>query len=293
MALRLGGVDRPDRLLLRALGRLAGAPLRGRTLACPAGGALTGPARGPGPGPLRGDRRLPARGRDLRRPARDRSARPELRDHLPLRHHLARLSPVQRDLRQRLQAVQPLAGDRPQRRRALSARRRAAQRPPRLPGEAGPMAGRGRPGRGRLAGDRLRGQRRGRGRPGAPRRGNGGPLLHRLLGGDDGDLRHRGVVRARRDLLRLLRHVLEDRLPRRQRRQARSTAAALGDDQVGDRARLAGGRHRLDQHDQLRRRPGGRLQERPQPHDHLVRRSRRRRRDRRPRLPIRSSSRSP
>ena len=61
LAVRLGGVDRPDRLLLRALGGLARAALRERTLAPARGGALAGPARPAGAGPLRRDRRLPAR----------------------------------------------------------------------------------------------------------------------------------------------------------------------------------------------------------------------------------------
>ena len=41
--------------------------------------------------PLRPRRGLPARRRHLRRPARHRSTRPQLRPHLPLRHRLARL----------------------------------------------------------------------------------------------------------------------------------------------------------------------------------------------------------
>ena len=45
LALRLGGVDRPDRLLLRALRRLAQAALRGRTLAPVRRRALPRPAR--------------------------------------------------------------------------------------------------------------------------------------------------------------------------------------------------------------------------------------------------------
>ena len=43
---------------------------------------------------------------------RHRSAGSELLDHLPVRHRLARLPAVQRPVRQRLQAVQSLAGDR-------------------------------------------------------------------------------------------------------------------------------------------------------------------------------------
>ena len=183
------------------------------------GGALAGPARPARADPLRGDRRLPARGLDLRRAARHRSARSQLRDHLPLRHRLARLPAVQRRLRQRLQAVQPLAGDRPGRRAAPSeaiAGQRSAHL--RLPGGARPLAGGDRPGRLRLAGDRLRHQRRRRGRPRAPRGRRRRPRLQRLHAGDDGPLRGRGVVRAGRDLLGLLRDVLAARLPRRQRR---------------------------------------------------------------------------
>ena len=46
LALRLGGVDRPDRLLLRALGRLAKAALRGRTLAAARGAAVAASCSG-------------------------------------------------------------------------------------------------------------------------------------------------------------------------------------------------------------------------------------------------------
>ena len=57
-----------------------------------------------GAGPLWRDRRLPARCRDLRRPARHRSAGPQLRPHLPLRHHLARLPVLLRPARRHLPA---------------------------------------------------------------------------------------------------------------------------------------------------------------------------------------------
>ena len=107
---------------------------------------------------------------DLRRPARHRSARSQLRPHLPLRHRLARLPPVQRPPRRRLPALQPLAGGRPRRGRRLHGARRSAAGPPRLSGAARALARRDRPGRGRLAGDRLRRQRRRRRRPLAARR---------------------------------------------------------------------------------------------------------------------------
>ena len=86
------------------------------------------------------------------------------------------------------------------------------------------------------------------------------PRLQRLHAGDDGPVRGRGVVRARRGLLGLLRDVLPARLLRRRGRPARPPPPALGGDQLGDAARLGRRRDRLDRHDQLRRRPGGRLQ---------------------------------
>ena len=80
------------------------------------------------------DRRLPARRRDLLRPARHRSARSQLRPHLPLRHRLARLPLLLGPARRHLPALQPLAGGRPRRGRRLPGDRRPAPRPPRLPG---------------------------------------------------------------------------------------------------------------------------------------------------------------
>ena len=99
-----------------------------------------------------------------------RSARPQLRPHLPLRHLLARLPLLLGDLRRHLPALQPLAGDRPRRRRRLPRDRRPAPRAPRLPRAARPLAGRDRPARRRLARGRLRRQRRRRGRPRPARR---------------------------------------------------------------------------------------------------------------------------
>ena len=68
-----------------------------------------------------------------------------------------------------------------------------------------------------------------------PRCGRGRrPRLQRLHAGDDGALRGREVVRARRDLLRLLRDVLAARAFEVQRRPARAAPAALGGDPLGD-----------------------------------------------------------
>ena len=63
-------------------------------------------------------------------PAGHRSARSQLRPHLPLRHLLARLPPVQRPLRRRLPALQSVARDRPRRRWRFTAI--AGQRPAHL-----------------------------------------------------------------------------------------------------------------------------------------------------------------
>ena len=124
---------------------------------------------------------------------------------------LARLPAPQRLPRRRLSPVQPLAGGWARRRGWLHRARRTASRPPRLPGAARPLAGGDRSRRLRLAGDRLRRQRRRSGRPLPRARGDRGARLQRLHAGDDGDLRGREVVRTRRGLLRLLRHVLPAR----------------------------------------------------------------------------------
>ena len=85
--------------------------------------------------------------------------------------------------------------------------------------------------------------------------------LHRLHAGDDGPLRRRGVVRARRDLLGLLRDVLPARPVRGQGRSHRPPPPARRRDPLGDeRPRLDRGGDRLDRHDQLRRGRGRRLQ---------------------------------
>ncbi len=262
----MGGVDRPDRLLRRAIGRLAQAPLRGGALASPRSGVVPRPAWLAGSGALRADRALPARRRRLRRPARDRSAGPELRPHLHLRHLLARLSLLLGGARGHLPALQPLAGGRPRRRRRLHGDRRAAPGPPRLPGVPRALAGCDRPDRGRLAGGRLRLNRRYRGRP-RPRHGrHRRPHLQRLHAGDDGPVRDRGLVRAGGDLLRLLRHVLPARLVRGEGRAARPPPSLLGRHPLGDDPRIGRRRDRLDRDDQLRRRLRGRLQERDPEH---------------------------
>ena len=102
--------------------------------------------------------------------------------------------------------------------------------PPALPGAPRPLAGGDRPDGLRLAGDRLRRQRRGRGRARTARGGGRRARLQRLHAGDDGPLRGRGVVRAGRGLLGLLRDVLPARRLRGQRREAREAAAVLGGD---------------------------------------------------------------
>ena len=261
LALRLGGLDRPRRLLLRPLRRLAQAAVRGRTLAPLGRLAERGPALLAAAGPLRRARRPPARGRHLRRHPRHRSARPQLRDHLLLRHRLDRLPLRLGAVRQRLPDLQPVAGDRPGRGRRLRAPRPPAPGAPRLPGEARPLARRGRPARLRLAGGRLRLQRRRRGRARTARGGGRRLRLHRLHAGDDGALRHRGLVLARRDLLGLLRDV-RDALPvRRQGRPHRPPPPARRRGALGRRGpRLDRGGDRLDRLDQLRRSRGRRLQ---------------------------------
>ena len=103
--------------------------------------------------------------------------------------------------------------------RAIAGQRFAHLRLPRAPR---PLAGRDRPGRLRLAGDRLRRQRRRRRRLSTARGRRRRPRLQRLHAGDDGPLRGRGVVRAGRGLLGLLRDVLAARLLRGQRRAARA-----------------------------------------------------------------------
>ena len=108
---------------------------------------------------------------DLRRPARHRSPGPQLRPHLLLRHRLARLPLLLGPARRHLPALQPLARDRPRRRRRLP-RSSPGSAPRHLayPEAPRPLAGRDRPARRRLAGGRLRLQRRRRRRP-RPARG--------------------------------------------------------------------------------------------------------------------------
>ena len=120
---------------------------------------------------VRGDRRLPARGRRLRRAAGHRSPRPQLRADLHLRHLLARVSAVQRPDRQRLPAVQPLAGGRASGRRDVLGDRRTAAGAPALSRSGRPLAGRDRADGVRLARGDLRRQRR--------RRGRAQPACHR------------------------------------------------------------------------------------------------------------------
>ena len=188
---------------------------------------------------------LLARG-DLRRPARDRSTRPQLRPHLPLRHHLARLPAVQRLPRRRLPSLQPLAGGRAGRGRRIHGAGRPAAGPPEIPAETGALAGRDRFARGRLAGDRLRGRGWRGGGAGSSRRGRRRPRLHRLHAGDDGAVRGRAVVPHGGGLLGLLRHVRQARLLRGEGRAAGCAPTVLRRNQVGDRARVGRRGDRLD-----------------------------------------------
>ena len=88
----------------------------------------------------------------------------------------------------------------------------------------------------RLAGGRLRLQRRRRGRPRPARGRRRRPRLQRLHAGDDGPVRRRGVVRAGRGLLGLLRDVLPARRLRGRGRPARPAPAALGRRPTGRRS---------------------------------------------------------
>ena len=213
------------------------APLRGGRLAAARGGFLPALLGIPAQVICGAARSLPARGGDLLRAARDRGARPQLRPHLHLRHRLARLPAVQRLPRRRLPPLQPLAGDRPGRRAARSARwpaRSAAPCP--IPGGWG--AGRRRSGlvavvwleivygsSGGVAVGAL-----------AARGGGRGTRLQPLHAGDDGGLRDRGVVPQRRGLLGLLRDVLPASA------SSRHARAASGRGRRSRRDRLGGGR---------------------------------------------------
>ena len=188
LALRLGGVDRPDRLLLRALGRLARAPLRERTLAPPRGGRSRGPCSAC-PRRSSAARSASSCSASPSTPALQGTEAPDRNFALTFLFVtvLARLPGPQRRLRQRLQALQPVAGDRPRRRRRLPGDRRPALRPPApTPRRLGRWPAAVGPGRLRLAGDRLRRQRRRRRRRLAARGRRRRPRLQRLHAGDDG-----------------------------------------------------------------------------------------------------------
>ena len=227
LAVRLGGVDRPDRLLLRALGGLAQAPLRGGTLAAARSAGSRGRCSSVPAQVLCGLRSGSSCSASsiYAGPARHRSPRPQLRPHLPLRHRLARLPAVQRHLRRRLPAVQPLAGDRAGSSAARSARSPGSARPT-SPTRSGWAAGRPRSAWSPSSGWRsstapAAGSRSGS-RPHAP--AVAALVYSRLHAGDDGALRGRGVVRDGGGLLGLLRDVLPARLLRGQRRPARAAA---------------------------------------------------------------------
>ena len=119
----------------------------------------------PGAGPLRRDRRLPARRRRLRgaarAPKRRTATSPSPSSSSPA-GSASRCSASS----SATSSGRSTRGGRSAGRSAAPSRRSPASAPPtsRYPGAAGPLAGGGRPGRLRLAGDRLRRQRRRRGR---------------------------------------------------------------------------------------------------------------------------------
>ena len=129
VAVRLGGVAGPDRLVLRALGRLAHDRASRRPTGAPCRDWISPLlVNRVDRGARRGARRLPARGDDLVGAQGDRGAGPQLLGHLHLRHRLARARRAQRALRRRVPRLQPVAGDRPRGRRRASGWSRASRR---------------------------------------------------------------------------------------------------------------------------------------------------------------------
>ena len=156
MAVRLGGLARTDRLLLRDCRRLADGHVRrgflaaaGRISRPPPDLLAPSPPRGPG-------RRLPSLAGDLCRTRGNRGPRPELRHHLRLRHGLARIPGGGGRLRRHLPAGQSLAGPLDPGRLADQEGSREGTITPRLPGATGAVARRGRSPRGGLARADLR-----------------------------------------------------------------------------------------------------------------------------------------
>ena len=234
MALRVGGVGRPDRLVRRPLGRLARLEVLLGSLASGLGAAVAPRDRARDTDRHGGDRRLPARRGRLHRTPRDRRAEPELRGHLRLRDLLARHGPPQHPARGRVSGLQPVARDRASRWRGVPpGRRTGASRAAPLSRAAGALAG-GRRARGlRLARAGLRDQRvSGRG-PAADDGRDRDPGLHRLHVARDAPVRGRDLAGAGRDVLRLLRDVLPARSARGARGAARDPPPAGGGDPLG------------------------------------------------------------
>ena len=184
---------------------------------------------------LRTGRGLPARGRGLLRPARHRSAGPQLRPHLPLRHLLARL-PLLLGVCSATSSGPSTRGGRSAAPPARASARSPASAPPISPTPS--WLGRWPAAIGLLAVVWLEVvygvQRRGRGRPRPGRRRRRRPRLQRLHAGDDGPVRGREVVRAGRGLLGLLRDVRPARLLRRRRTAGSVAAARSRRDALGD-----------------------------------------------------------
>ena len=235
LALRLGGVDRPDRLLLRALGRLARAPLRGGTLAAPRSGlsrALLGiPAQ-----VVCGAIGVFLLGVAVYTGLRGTEA-PDRNFSLTFVFvtfwlGFALLSVV---LRRRLRPFNPWrAIARAVGGRLPAGRRPAARRTSPIP--SGSAAGRRRSGWSPSSGSSSSTAPAAASPSGSSPHavGGRGARLHRLHAGDDGAVRGRGVVRAGRDLLRLLRDVLAARLRSRcASGRLGSAPAALGGDHAG------------------------------------------------------------
>ena len=226
MAVRLGRLAGSDRLVRRALDRLASLALRGRQLAAAFGGPLAGADQPVYRGPARPACSRPARRRALVGPDRHRGAGSQLLADLRVRHLLARAGHRQCLPRRCLPRPQSVAGDRARRRRGLQAGRRPiAAAAADLPRAAWALARRRRRPRLRLARARLRHQRLSDGWADPAHRRRRGARLQRLHACRDGPLRLREVARARRGVLGLLRDVRE---PRPASRSATADSACGG-----------------------------------------------------------------
>ena len=150
LAVRVGRLDRPDRLVRGAVDRMARARGSGGAMASPAAGGFRPLLLNPVVEGLGGLVRGPAAGRDRLLGARgDRGSRSQLRPDLRLRHVLAGLVAAERPLRRRLPGLQPVAGDRPRVRRRSSGWSPGSRRRRRSPTPS--ASGTGPPSRGSLA----------------------------------------------------------------------------------------------------------------------------------------------